>query len=111
MEVLPALFIKANDKCRLSIFPRVSTKQRVSLYAGDMAIFLKPTVLELVTVREVLSAFRTASGLRVNYLKSSAIVTRGDHHNELHVNQILRCSVGSFLCKYLGLHYSYLLDN
>jgi hypothetical protein len=103
MEVLPALFIKANDKCLLLIFPRVSTKQRVSLYAEDVAIFLKPTVLELVTDREVISAFGTASGLRVNYLKSSAIVIRGDHHDELLVNQISRCSIGSFPCKYLEL--------
>jgi hypothetical protein len=40
-----------------------SIKQRVSLYADDVVVFLSPVVLDLVMIRAILDLFRQASGL------------------------------------------------
>lgn len=54
--------------------------------------------------------FGEASGLRINYTKSSAIVTRGDHcdRDEERIAPILQRSIGAFPCKYLGLQLAIL---
>jgi hypothetical protein len=52
-------------------------KQRISIYADDVALFIKPNVQDIVTVRQVLNMFGMSSGLQVNFSKSSAVVIRG----------------------------------
>jgi hypothetical protein len=51
--------------------------QRLSIYADDIVLFLKPTRPDLLAVREFLEICRNASGLQVNYMKSSASLIRG----------------------------------
>ena len=77
--------------------------QRVSIYADDVVIFLKPIVQDLVMVRGLLQCFGEASGLRVNYQKSSATLIRGDQQEEEMVAQVLQCSIANFPIRYLGL--------
>jgi hypothetical protein len=44
--------------------------QRVSIFADDVVVFVKPVSGDLVVVREILRCFGVASGLRTNLQKS-----------------------------------------
>ena len=55
--------------------------QRISIFADDVALFVKPLRQDLETVQLILNAFGEASGLKVNYAKSSAIVIRGEEQD------------------------------
>jgi hypothetical protein len=56
-----------------------------------------------VVVRELLALFGDASGLRVNYTKTSATLIRaGDREKNLVAN-LLNCAITKFPIKYLGL--------
>jgi hypothetical protein len=43
------------------------------------------------------------SGLKVNYSKSMAVVIKGDLVDAMTVRHVLKCDIGDFPCKYLGL--------
>jgi mannosylglycoprotein endo-beta-mannosidase len=103
MEALTLLVVRAAEDSLLSPLSGCTLKQRVSIYADDVALFLKPQVQDLVTTRKILEFFGEASGLRVNYDKSSAILIRGDAVDSMVVKHLLQCKIGSFPCKYLGL--------
>jgi len=81
----------------------VAAVQRISIYADDVALFIKPTAQDLDFVRAALGAFVEASGLHVNYRKSSAIVIRGDLEDKQRVANLLQCELAEFPCKYLRL--------
>uniref|UniRef100_A0A453HYZ0 Reverse transcriptase domain-containing protein n=1 Tax=Aegilops tauschii subsp. strangulata TaxID=200361 RepID=A0A453HYZ0_AEGTS len=49
----------------------------VSLYADDVVLFCHPTPSDISAVRSVLQLFGRASGLHVNFSKSSATLIRG----------------------------------
>jgi hypothetical protein len=68
-----------------------------------VALFLKPLAQELVTVKEILETFGEASGLQVNYAKTSAVLIRGDVVDGMVVKHFSGCELGTFPCKYLGL--------
>ena len=87
----------------LSSFHGITAMQRISIYANDVALFIKPTVMDLSFVKETLKAFGEASGLKVNYRKSSAIVIRGDVDDRQRVAALLKCDLAEFPCRYLGL--------
>ena len=78
-------------------------KQRLSLYIDDVALFVRPTEQNLVCVREILHAFGHASGLIVNYLKTSTIIIHGLPGDAERVQQLFNYHMGAFPCKYLGL--------
>ncbi|KAE8799243.1 trafficking protein particle complex subunit 5 [Hordeum vulgare] len=52
-------------------------------------------------VRNALHIFGEASGLKVNYTKSSAILIRGNEQDQQRVADVLQCQAGEFPCKYL----------
>lgn len=81
MEALRAITIAATDEGVLSSFNGISAKQRLSIYADDVALFVRPTVQDLDFVRCALQVFGEASGLRVNYRKSSAILIHGNEED------------------------------
>jgi len=63
MDVLNSLFVKAGNEGLLQpLSPRVSG-QRLSLYADDVALFIKPLEEELQITRDILKVFGDASGL------------------------------------------------
>jgi hypothetical protein len=94
----------------LSNIARCSLSQRISIYADDVAMFLKPHVQDLVAVKEILSIFGEASGLQVNYNKSSAVMIQGAVEDGM-VKHVLNCDLGEFPCRYLGLQLSMILAN
>jgi hypothetical protein len=58
---------------------------------------------DLVVMREMLQIFGGASGLRVNYAKSSATLIHGNDHDAALVAEVLQCQIKDFPIKYLGM--------
>jgi len=71
MEPLQLLIQKAVTDGGLQNMNVRNARLRLSLYADDAAMFLKPTREEVTKVQEILAAFETASGLVVNTAKSA----------------------------------------
>ena len=74
MDVLTAIIGKAHKDDVLSTIIGCSLMQCLSLYADDVVLFIKPTWLDLLLVKETLTIFGVASGLKVNFAKSAAIM-------------------------------------
>jgi hypothetical protein len=65
-----------------------------------VVIFLKLSVGDLMTVRELLRLFGHASGLLVNYRKTSATLIRGGQRDGDLVAHILQCQLTEFSINY-----------
>jgi hypothetical protein len=103
MEVITILLSKAAELGILSPIGNCTAEQRVSIYADDVVIFVKPEVQDLVAVRELLALFGHASGLKVNYTKTSATLIRAGDREENLVASLLNCAITKLPIKYLGL--------
>jgi hypothetical protein len=103
MEVVTCLIRKAVEQELFSPIGNCTPEQRLSIYAGDVVLFVKPNSMDLMAVREILELFGEASGLRVNYLKTSATMIRGTILDKEAVGQALHCNIVDFPIRYLGL--------
>ena len=106
MDVLTTIIIKAHEARVMSTINVCSPMQCLSLYADDVVLFIKPTWLDLLFVKETLTIFGVASGLKVNFAKSAAIMIRADMEDEELVKSVLPWKITTFPCKYLGLQLS-----
>jgi hypothetical protein len=70
MDVLNSLFIREDECGLLHPLAGRNINQRVSMFADDVAVFVKPVSGDLVVVREILRCFGAASGLHTNLQKS-----------------------------------------
>jgi hypothetical protein len=77
-DVLNSLFTKAEELGLLQPLTRRNIGQRISLYADDVALFIRPIEQELDLTIKILEIFGEASGLRTNFQKSCAIPIRCD---------------------------------
>jgi hypothetical protein len=105
MDVLGAMFHAAELAGVLPPLP-AGLKHRVSLYADDVVIFVRPSAQELATVKGLLECFGGTSGLRVNYSKSTAAPIRCSEEVANNVAANFQCPVRSLPCTYLGLPLS-----
>jgi hypothetical protein len=71
MDVLNALMVKAEDNGLLQPLSTIFIKHQISLYADDVALFLRPVYSDLNTTVQILDLFGQASGLKTNMTKSS----------------------------------------
>ena len=78
-------------------------QQRVSMFADDVVVFIKPTELEAATCSAILTLFGQASGLSVNLAKSSVLPIRCSPEEIELLTSMLGCPFAAFPCKYLGL--------
>jgi hypothetical protein len=106
MEALTALITRAIQEQLLSPLVDCLALQRLSIYADDVVLFIRPTVSDLTAVRDLLAVFGRASGLHVNFHKSSATVIRGDEQDEARAVGILGCPTVKFPIRYLGLQHA-----
>jgi len=107
MDVLNSLFVKAGNEGLLQpLSPRVSG-QRLSLYADDVALFIKPLEEELQITRDILKVFGDASGLQTNIQKSNIIPISCAEGSLAAIPDILPGTISEFPCNYLGLPLSY----
>lgn len=105
MDVLNSLFSRAESEDLLQ--PLHSTRQRLSLYADDVALLIWPVEEELQLTKALLQFFGDASGLHTNLAKSCVIPIQCDTNIvEEAVSGTLQCSTYSFPTTYLGLPIS-----
>jgi hypothetical protein len=71
MDVLNAVFKLAEEEGVFSLLLPWGIKHRLSLFADDVVLMIRPTVGEATAVVEHLAAFGAASGLKCNLTKSS----------------------------------------
>ncbi|KAM0853896.1 hypothetical protein ACQ4PT_050778 [Festuca glaucescens] len=104
METLSTMVTKAVEEGLFGNLASISPLQRISVYADDVVMFLKPECSELWAVRHILSLFGEASGLHVNFRKTTATLIRGTHEEEEErTTRILGCELARFPIRYLGL--------
>ena len=82
MDVLTAMMVKAQELHVLSKIPGCMPLQRLSLYADDVVLFIRPIRSDLFFVKEALGIFGEASGLVINFAKSSAVMIRASEEEE-----------------------------
>ena len=104
MDVLNSLFLKAEAEGLL--LPLLSTGQRMSLYADDVALFIRSEEEDLQITKELLQVFGEASGLQTNLQKSCVIPIHCDGEMVEIVNNTLQCTTTIFPITYLGLPIS-----
>ena len=70
MDVLNSLFTKAGDLELLQPLTQGNPGQRISLYADDIVLFIRPQEVEMNLTMSILDMFAEASGLQTNLQKS-----------------------------------------
>lgn len=76
---------------------------RLSLFADDVMIFLKPVELDVLMCKAILDDFGVASGLRINPQKCTILSIRCSPEDVDLLTTGLGCPIGSFPWRYLGL--------
>jgi hypothetical protein len=105
MDVVSAMFRAAEAAGVLPQLP-AGIRHRVSLYADDVVVFARPSMMELQAIKGVLDCFGQASGLHVNFLKSTAAPIRCSQEAVDAVSAAIDCPVQGLPCTYLGLPLS-----
>jgi mannosylglycoprotein endo-beta-mannosidase len=103
IELLQRLFDLAGSEGFLSPMGNKAAKLRISLYADDATVFLKPVREDIQVVAQILEVFDGASGLITNCAKCAVYPKHCDNITLEMVLEHFQCSVQSFPCKYLGL--------
>lgn len=76
---------------------------RVSFYADDAVVFLRPASQDLLVIKCILEYFGHASGLQTNLAKSSASPIHCSAEVLALTADALSCEIKEFPCTYLGL--------
>jgi hypothetical protein len=106
MDVLGALFTKAEEAGLLQQLSVRKKCHRVSMYADDVALFLHPTAADIYVTLDILQLFGDASGLHNNVNKSNVYPIQGSEDSLLAVQNTLPCEISDFPCRYLGVPLS-----
>jgi hypothetical protein len=106
MDVLNSLIKYASMKELLQPIAIHQARHRVSFYADDAVVFLRPHMIDLRTIRHLLDMFGHASGLRTNLSKSSVSPIHCSDEELALTADVLSCSIKEFPCAYLGLPLS-----
>jgi hypothetical protein len=79
MEVLTALIKKAVEANLLRHMAGITAIQRLSIYADDVVLFFRPEIQELQAIKAIITMFGEATGLKVNYNKTTTtLIRRGE---------------------------------
>jgi hypothetical protein len=105
MDVLGFMIKKAEEENLLQPLARRALQHRISIYADDVIIFLRPLTHDIDTMLELLQIFESASGLKTNMQKSSVLLVQCQEEDEELINALLPCQLLDFPCKYLGLPF------
>jgi hypothetical protein len=103
MDVLAAMFCAAERVDMLANLGAVGLRHWVLLYANDVLVFAKPERAKLLAVQGVLDCYKEASGLNVNFGKSSVAPIQCPEAEVDSVCDSLPCQVVSFPGMYLGM--------
>jgi hypothetical protein len=102
MEPLQLLFKKAMQTQLINKLTHNYDSFRVSLYADDATLFLKPSKDDLDIMNCIMQLFADASGLITNLRKTQTYPIRCDHL-DLSFLSDASIPISEFPCSYLGL--------
>jgi hypothetical protein len=102
MDVLNSLVMKASQQGLLQPLMGGGRGRRISVYADDVVLFLRPQPTKLSLVRDILKVFGEVSGLVTNFSKCSFTQITCEEHEVQAVQQVFPCNLVQFPCKYLG---------
>ena len=85
---------------------RRALRHRISLYADDVVLFLRPSASDIEITLDILQLFGTASGLTTNLQKSSVLPLQCSEDDKVFLQESLPCQISEFPCKYLGVPLS-----
>lgn len=103
MDVLNSMVRYATMNELLQPLSIQQVQHRISFYADDAVIFLRPFSSDLIVVKHLLDLFGHASGLRTNLSKSAVSPIHCTDEQLTLTANILSCSIKDFPCTYLGL--------
>ena len=101
MEPLQRMFELATRRGILEPLARAGVRQRLSIFADDVVVFIKPKPLDLDISQRIFEMFGEASGLRINMAKSAILPIRCNDLEITLASIELGCPRGSFSIKYL----------
>ena len=79
---------------------------RASIFADDAVLFFTPATSDLQVIEAMLQLFGEASGLKINFAKSSITCIRCEENRAVEIAAFFGCQHTSFPLKYLGLPLS-----
>lgn len=103
MDVLNWLVTRASEAGLLQPLSSRPIQHRISLYADDVAIFLRPAAADINLTLQLLQLFGDASGLKTNVQKSNVLPIQCAEEDIATIQNLLPCEMLNFPCKYLGL--------
>ena len=103
MDVLNSMVTRTSEAGLLQPLSSRPIQHRISLYADDVAIFLRPAAADINLTLQLLQLFGDASGLKTNVQKSNVLPIQCSEVDLATIQDLLPCEVLNFLCKYLGL--------
>jgi len=106
MDVLGHMVSLAARDGLLQLLSSRSLQHRISLYADDVVLFLRPKINDIEITMDILDLFGDASGLKTNVQKSSAYPIQCGEEEIQVIQHALPCEVSEFPCRYLGLPLS-----
>jgi hypothetical protein len=106
IDPLNHLLQVATDRGLLSPLNSWTTRFRVSMYADDAVIFIKPSVDDVNNLTELLSNFGLVTGLQTNLQKTTVSAISCDEINLASILGGLPVARAHFPIKYLGLPLS-----
>ena len=106
MDVLNWMVTRASEAGLLQPLSRRPIQHRISLYADDVALFLRPAAEDISLTLSMLQLFGDASGLKTNVQKSSVMPIQCSEDDMAIIQSLLPCEIMNFPCKYLGLPLS-----
>jgi hypothetical protein len=105
IDVLSAMFRAAESLGVLPPLP-AGLRHHVLLYADDVVVFAVLSITELAVVKGILQCFGEASGLHVNFQKSSVAPIQCSQELVDSVSANIGCPIRQLPCTYLGLPLS-----
>jgi hypothetical protein len=97
---------KAADEHLLQPLATRALQHRISLYADDVVLFLRPSASYIIITLDILQLLGAASGLTTNLQKSSVLPIRCNDDDKAVLLNYLPCQISDFPCKYLGVPLS-----
>lgn len=103
MDILNLMVQKASDENLLQPLPSRHLPHRISLYADDVVLFLRPVASDIDLFLDITRLFGTTSGLRCNVQKRSVFPIPCDDDVLGEIWNHLPWELLDFSCKYLGV--------
>jgi hypothetical protein len=103
MDMLGHMFSKAATDDMLQPLARRVLPHRISIYADDVVLFIRPEENDIALTMDALHLFGIASSLKTNLQKSNVLPIRCEDQDLHVVQQQLHCALVDFSYKYIGL--------